>query len=195
MIPPTIASMCCIRLTILAILFGLCTDVDVASGDEVEAWSALRAGRHVALMRHTDAPGTGDPPGFRIDDCATQRNLTAKGRLDAATIGSRLRAEGISVERIYSSPWCRCMDTAKLLALGSVEVEPMLGGMVLLNNQREVSIARARALIEKWAGSGILLLVTHGFNIQALTGISPASGEIVVVRSGSSERVGRLTLN
>src|SRR5215216_4199092 len=117
-IPPTIASMCCIQLAILAILFGLCTEVDVASADEVEAWTALRAGRHVALMRHTDAPGSGDPPGFRIDDCATQRNLTAKGRLDAATIGSRLRAEGISVERIYSSSWCRCMDTAKLLALG-----------------------------------------------------------------------------
>jgi hypothetical protein len=60
---------------------------DIASADEAEAWTALHAGRHVALMRHTDAPGgAGDPPGFRVDDCATQRNLSAKGRADAARI-------------------------------------------------------------------------------------------------------------
>ena len=100
-------------------------------------------------MRHTDAPGgAGDPPGFRVDDCAAQRNLSAKGRADAARIGARLRSEGIAVERILSSPWCRCMDTAA--------------------------------------------------NIWALTGISPASGEIVVLRKGSggsSEAVGRLILD
>jgi phosphohistidine phosphatase SixA len=62
----------------------------------------------VTAMRHTDAPGgAGDPPGFRVDDCATQRNLSAKGRADAARIGARLRSEGIAVERILSSPWCR----------------------------------------------------------------------------------------
>jgi hypothetical protein len=69
-----------IRFAWFAILLGFCAAADIASAGEAEAWTALRAGRHVALMRHTDAPGgAGDPPGFRLDDCATQRNLSAKG--------------------------------------------------------------------------------------------------------------------
>jgi phosphohistidine phosphatase SixA len=189
-----------IRCAIFTILLGLCTAADIASADEAEtAWTALRAGRHVALMRHTDAPGgVGDPPGFRLDDCATQRNLSAKGRADAARIGARLRSELIAVERIVSSQWCRCMDTATLLELGPVEAEPTFGNVVVLREQATSLIAGARAVIDKWAGSGILLVVTHGANIRALTGIAPASGEIVVVRSGSggnTEPVGRLTLD
>ena len=159
--------MCRIRFALLAILLGFCAAADIASAGEAEAWTALRAGRHVALMRHADAPGgAGDPPGFRLDDCATQRNLSARGRADAARIGARLRSEGIAVERI-------------------------------LSDQRASLTAGARAVIEKWTGRGILLVVTHGANIFALTGISPASGEIVVVRTGSggsSESVGRLIL-
>jgi phosphohistidine phosphatase SixA len=189
-----------IRCAIFTLLLGLCTAADVASADQAEtAWTALRAGRHVALMRHTDAPGgVGDPPGFRLDDCASQRNLSAKGRADAARIGARLRSERIAVERIVSSPWCRCMDTATLLELGPVEAEPTFGNVVVLREQATSLIAGARAVIDKWAESGILLVVTHGANIRALTGIAPASGEIVVVRSGSggnTEPVGRLTLD
>jgi phosphohistidine phosphatase SixA len=186
------------RFVILTILLAVCTAPDIASADQAEAWTALRAGRHVALMRHTDAPGgVGDPPGFRIDDCATQRNLSAKGRADAARIGARLRSEGIAVEKILSSPWCRCMDTATLLALGPVEAEPTFGNVVVLNDQTEALTAGARAVIDKWTGSGTLLVVTHGANVRALTGISPASGEIVVVRSegGGSKPVGRLILD
>ena len=101
------AATCRVRFAILALLLGFCT-ADIASADEADAWTALHAGRHVALMRHNDAPGgAGDPPGFRVDDCATQCNLSAKERADAARIGARLRKEGIAVERILSSPWCR----------------------------------------------------------------------------------------
>jgi hypothetical protein len=90
------------------------------------------------------------------------------------------------------------MDTATLLELGPVEAEPTFGNVVVLSEQRESLTAGARPVIDKWTGSGILLVVTHGANIQALAGISPASGEIVVIRSGSggsSERVGRLILH
>jgi phosphohistidine phosphatase SixA len=188
-----------IRFAIFAIFLGFGTAADTAGAGEAEAWTALRSGRHVALMRHADAPGGfGDPPGFRIDDCATQRNLSAKGRADALRIGARLRSEGIAVDRILSSPWCRCKDTATLLKLGPVEAEPTFGNVVVLSDQRESLTAGARAVIGKWTGSGILVVVTHGANIQALTGISPASGEIVVVRGGSSggsEPVGRLMLD
>jgi phosphohistidine phosphatase SixA len=188
-----------IRFVLVAVLLSFCTAADVASADEAEAWAALRTGRHVALMRHTDAPGgAGDPAGFRLDDCATQRNLSARGRADALRIGARLRSEGIAVERLLSSPWCRCMDTATLLEAGPVETSSTFGNVVVLSDQREALTAGARAVIDKWTGSGILLVVTHGANIAALTGISPASGEIVVVRSGSgggSKPVGRLVLD
>ena len=188
-----------ICLLMIAILFGAGTAAESALAGEAEAWAALRAGRHVALMRHADAPGGfGDPPGFQVDDCATQRNLSAKGRADATRIGARLRSEGIAAEKILASPWCRCVDTATLLQLGPVEAAPTFGNVVVLRDQRESLTSGARTVIEKWTGSGTLLIVTHGANIQALTGIQPASGEIVVVRGGSGggrEAVGRLMLD
>ena len=186
------------RVAIFAILLGFCGTAQIATADDAaNAWEALRAGGHVALMRHSDAPGFGDPSGFRVDDCATQRNLSAKGRTDAAKIGARLKSEGIAIEKIVSSPWCRCKDTAALLNLGVVETEATFGNVVVLRDQRESLAAGARALIAKWTGRGNLLVVTHGANIAALTTISPASGEIVVVRggSGSAEPVGRLKLD
>ena len=82
------------RFVIFTVLLAFCGMVDVAGADDAaDAWKALRAGGHVALMRHADAPGgVGDPPGFRVDDCATQRNLSEKGRVDAEKIGARLKA-------------------------------------------------------------------------------------------------------
>jgi phosphohistidine phosphatase SixA len=181
---------------IFALLLGFCSTAEIAGADDAaDAWKALRSGGHVALMRHADAPGGfGDPPGFRVEDCATQRNLSEKGRADAEKIGSRLKREGIAFDKILSSPWCRCIDTARLANLGTVETEATFGNVVVLRDQRETLTSGARALIAKWTARGNLLAVTHGANIQALTGISPASGEIVVVRCGSGEPVGRLTL-
>ena len=178
------------------LLFG--TAGTAAADQADDAWSALRAGAHVALMRHADAPGgLGDPPGFRVEDCATQRNLSPKGRADAEKIGAQIKQEGVAFERIVSSPWCRCVDTAKLLDLGTVETEPTLGNVVVLRDQREALTAGARALIAGWKVRGNLLVVTHGANIFALTGVSPASGEIVVVKGGSDRAspVGRLLLD
>jgi phosphohistidine phosphatase SixA len=187
------------RFAIFTVLLGFCGTAGVAGADDASnAWKALQAGGHVALMRHADAPGgVGDPPGFRIDDCATQRNLSEKGRADAGKIGSRLKREGIAFGKILSSPWCRCKDTATLLNLGAIETEATFGNVVVLRDQREMLTAGARALIAKWNGPSNLLVVTHGANIAALTTISPASGEIVVVRggSGSVEPVGRLMLD
>jgi phosphohistidine phosphatase SixA len=187
------------RFAIVAVLLGFCGSVEIAVADEAaNAWNALRAGGHVALMRHADAPGgVGDPPGFRVDDCATQRNLSPKGRADAEKVGSRLKQEGIAFGKIVSSPWCRCIDTAKLLNLGAVETDATFGNVVVLRDQRETLTAGGRALIAKWTGRENLLVVTHGANIFALTGISPASGEIVVVKGGSdrAEPVGRLLLD
>lgn len=184
-----------IGFAILVVLLGLGATAKRAGAGEAEAWAALRAGGHVALMRHADAPGgVGDPAGFRLGDCATQRNLSAKGRTDAEKIGARLKSKGIAFEKIVASPWCRCMDTATLLKLGPVIAEPTFSNVVVLPEQRQSLTAGARALIAEWNGSGNLLAVTHGANIAALTGIQPASGEIVVVRN-DGQAVGRLLLD
>jgi phosphohistidine phosphatase SixA len=187
------------RLVIFTVLLGFCGTVEVAGADDAaDAWKALRAGGHVALMRHADAPGgVGDPPGFRVDDCATQRNLSDKGRADSEKIGARLKREGIAFEKILSSPWCRCIDTARLLNLGTVETEATFGNVVVLKDQRQTLTTGARALIARWTAGGNLLVVTHGANIQALTGTWLASGEIVVVKGGSdrAEPAGRLLLD
>jgi phosphohistidine phosphatase SixA len=181
------------RIALIALTLAVALNARVpAWADEAAAWAALSAGGHVALMRHTDAPGgTGDPPGFKLEDCATQRNLSPKGRGEASQIGTRLKAEGIAFEKILSSPWCRCMDTARLLDMGAVEPAPTFSNVVVLREQTETLTDGARALIAGWQGAGTLLVVTHGANIRALTGISPATGEIVVV-DRSTEAVGRI---
>jgi phosphohistidine phosphatase SixA len=185
------------RIFARSLLFLLCLlATGPAAADEAAAWAALRAGGHVALMRHALAPGGGDPPGFRLDDCATQRNLSAEGRADAAAVGAGLRTAGIRIDKVLSSPWCRCVDTARLMDVGAVEIAPTFANAYVLRDRREELTAGARALIEGWEGPGNLLVVTHGANIHLLTGGgNPASGEIVVLSTdddGSIREVGRI---
>jgi len=166
----------------LALLFLILTGT--ARADEAAAWAALRQGGVVALMRHGDAPGVGDPPGWRLDDCATQRNLGEQGRAEARAVGARLRAERIAVARVVSSPWCRCLDTARLVDVGPVQIEPTFANAFILRDRREALRDGGRAAVAAWRGPGVLLVVTHGENIHALTGRTPATAEIVVVAAG-----------
>ena len=156
------------------------------------ALAALKTGRHYGLMRHAKAPGRDDPADFRHGDCATQRNLSQRGRSDAVAVGQRLRREGVRFDRIASSPWCRCLDTARLVDLGPVEISEAFSNVVVLSDRREAIIRAGREAIVSW--SGALLIVTHGANIAGLVGINPGSGEIVVVtrRQDKLEVVGRL---
>ena len=171
-----------------------------AFADEAAAWAALREGGHVALMRHTDAPGPpGDPPGFRVDDCKTQRNLSEQGKADAKAVGERLKAQRVPIGKVLSSPWCRCVDTARLMRVGAVQTEPAFSNVVVLNDRVAELTERGRAVIDAWKGPGTLLVVTHGANIAVLTGgTNPASGEIVVVRpkgDGTLREFGRLPMS
>jgi len=176
---------------LIACIVALAAMPGASLADEAAAWRALRMGGHVALMRHTDAPGgVGDPPGFKLDDCATQRNLSDRGRAEARAIGARLKAEKIAFGSILTSPWCRCTETARLLDLGPAKVAPTFGNVVVLRDQVEALTQGGRAVIGSWEGPTNLLVVTHGANIQALTGgYNPAAGEIVVVAGGSGGRV------
>ncbi len=162
---------------------------DAADAEDQAAWDGLRSGGHVALIRHALAPGTGDPAAFRLGDCGTQRNLSDEGRAQAARIGARFRAEGIGSAGVFSSQWCRCLETAELLALGPVEALPILNSFY---ERRENEDRQTRAL-EAWiAGQDLerpVVLVTHQVNITALTGVFPSSGEMVVIRRSEDGRL------
>ena len=181
-----------IVLTILVLAL-VCLPV---RADEAAALAALRQGGYVALMRHAAAPGgAGDPPGFRLDDCSTQRNLSAKGRADAVAVGERLKRDGVAFGRILASPWCRCRETGELMAMGPVTTEPAFSNAYVLADKRDALTQEARSVIARWDKAGNLLVVTHGANIAALTGINPAEGEIVVLAprdKGALELIGRL---
>jgi phosphohistidine phosphatase SixA len=161
-------------------------------------WEALRAGGKVALIRHALAPGTGDPPGFVLEDCATQRNLSDEGRAQAARLGEAFRADGVAVDRVLSSGWCRCIETAAL-AFGAAEVWPPLHSFFQDSSTGPAQTAETRAAAAAWTGPSTLVLVTHQVNITALTGSVPGSGEVIVLepapsRSDGFTVAGRLTI-
>lgn len=160
------------------------------SGDAL--WTELRTGNgYVVMLRHTSTePGTGDPPGFVLSDCATQRNLSAAGREEARTIGAGFRERGVPVHRVGSSRYCRGLETARLLDLGTVVPEPALDSMF---EEREDTGRRAeelRSFVVSHRGQrGVLVLVTHQANIAAVSGVSPRAGEAVVLRADDAGRV------
>lgn len=157
-----------------------------AAEGEAALWDALRKGGHVALIRHAVAPGTGDPSHFSLRDCTTQRNLSDEGRSQATKIGLQIRANDLRTARFYSSQWCRCLDTARLIGMGKVNELPILNSF-FQDSERESSQNQA---LKKWlTGQSLeqpLLLVTHQVNITAISGVYPASGEIVVMRRASN---------
>lgn len=159
-----------------------------------QALERLRAGGAVMVIRHARAPGVGDPPEFRLDDCATQRNLSEDGREQARGIGLRLRAENVRIGRVLSSRWCRALDTARLAFGETVEPFPALDSFFANREADAAQTRRIQDLIDGWrADAGVLVLVTHQVNITALTGLFPSEGEILVLTPGS-RHIDRLRL-
>jgi phosphohistidine phosphatase SixA len=158
-------------------------------------WNAVRSGGAFVMMRHAIAPGTGDPSGFRLEDCATQRNLSEEGRAQAHAVGEVLRKNGLDGAEIRSSQWCRCLETARLLGLGSVEPLPALNSFFDERANGPIQTEALREWLSNRNESRPLVLVTHQVNISALTGFTPRSGEAVVARiskEGSVEKLGVL---
>jgi phosphohistidine phosphatase SixA len=158
-----------------------------AADDSQNAWAVLVNGGHVALIRHGNAPpGFGDPPGFKIDDCATQRNLDEKGRAQARALGEAFRQHRVRADKILSSPWCRCLETARLMALGPVDGT----WAVAASDRSPERLAALRQMLANWRGPGTLVVVTHALTVQALVGIMPGQAETVVVRPKPGQEPG-----
>jgi len=197
-LPPSISR----RLLALAALalIGLA----VAPADlfaQADAWQLLRQPGHVVLMRHSDAPGSGgfgDPPGFRLEDCATQRNLSDEGRAHARRTGEAFRKNGVTFDRVLSSPWCRCTETARLAVGREAEAFTPLSNLVGRGEHRESQVKAVKTYLAGLGASTRAIFVTHGIVINALTGIQPASGEMVIVKPGPGGEptvVGRLRVD
>jgi len=165
---------------------------------ESNLWRLLEKGGQVMVMRHTSTEsGIGDPPGFRLGDCATQRNLSEAGRIEAREVGAAFARRGIILERVLSSEWCRCLETAEL-AFG--KTQPWEPANSFFDNPSE-RLARTEAMRQRVAdfrGPSNLMIVTHQVNIQALAGVNTAMSEIVVLTpdlNGGFKFAGKLRLN
>ena len=143
-----------------------------------------RPGR-VLLLPHAHAPGTGDPAQFKPHVCRTQRNLDAAGRKQAARLGERLRAAGVARAKIYSSQWCRCLETARLLKLGPVNELPALDALSERPEERQRQIDALRNFLAGLPRDGGVpfIMVTHPAVIGVLTGggAAPAAGVILAL--------------
>jgi phosphohistidine phosphatase SixA len=156
-----------------------------ARADEA-AWEQLKSSG-IVIFRHANAPGVGDPAGFVIGDCATQRNLDEKGRAQARAIGEAFRARGIEVGAVLTSQWCRARDTAELAFPGRVKDEPAFNSFFGDRTTEPEQTAAARRIMLEWKGPGALVIVSHQVNISALTSIAPRSGEGIVLRNAGND--------
>ena len=167
------------RSAVAFLLVGLVTGPAAVSADE-QVWALLKGGGQVILIRHAiTTPGVGDPPGMRLEDCSTQRNLSAGGRDDARRIGDAFRARGIGVDDVRSSIWCRCLDTATL-AFGTANPWLPLNSFFRSRDREPAQTRTVREMVSRHRG-GTVVFVTHQVNITALTGLFPDEGEMIIL--------------
>ena len=147
-----------------------------------QAWNLAQEGDRIIFIRHSLAPGGGDPPGFKIDDCKTQRNLNRKGINQSKKIGKLFQKNKVPIDQVLSSQWCRCKDTAKyafseyteFTALNSTFQSPF-------DKNEGKQLKELYNYVKKWNGNGKnLVLITHYSIITAVTNAVPSSGEIVI---------------
>lgn len=152
-----------------------------------DAQAALRAGGVVAAFRHALAPGTFDPPEFKLGQCSTQRNLSDEGRAQARQIGAWFTANSLKPAQVRASPWCRCMDTATL-AFGRAEAWAALGsprGSPERTNADHLGQLRAALVAAGRRKQSFEVWVTHMFVLSDLVATNTASGEGLILQAGA----------
>jgi len=177
-----------IALLIFSLIFTLSPQTSMAN--ELAIWDKLQGTApkgYVLLLRHSLAPGVGDPENFDLRDCSTQRNLSAVGRQDAQDVGRWLARREIKIARVESSRWCRAKETANLLNLGKVRLNRNLDSLFeeadALNHPQTIKVRKQ--IVDHRNKSGMLILVGHFVNIAAITNVGVDSGEGVLVRADS----------
>lgn len=182
----TVRGICANRLMRGGLTLGLLVAaIGAALAQPDDALARMREGGNVLLIRHAATePGVGDPPGFRLGQCATQRNLSDEGRRQARALGEALLAARVPLAAVRSSRWCRCLDTARLAFESRVAVEPW-PALDSFFDDRDAGPSQTRAALAALdavpTGSN-WVWVTHQVNISALTGAGAAPGEVVVAR-------------
>jgi phosphohistidine phosphatase SixA len=160
-------------------------------------WKRIEQGGVTVVMRHAQTEaGVGDPPGFRLEDCSTQRNLSEEGRAHARRVGAAFKAHGVTPARVLSSLWCRCIETAEL-AFRQHEAEPALNSFFGERRSEPAQSAAVKKLVSSVKRGEVLALVTHQVNITALIRTPAAPAEIIVLapaEGGEVRLVGRLSI-
>jgi phosphohistidine phosphatase SixA len=164
--------------------------------EEQALWQELRKGGYVLLIRHADAPGTFDPPGFKLGVCSTQRNLSEEGRAQSKRLGELIRSQNVPIAQVFSSEWCRCIDTASL-AFGAANVKTWPAISSPRGGDEKQARSNVEAVRQRIAQASLktnMALMTHMFNIQDITGSRASQGEIVVLRAQDKQLrvVGRI---
>ncbi len=165
------------------------------SPSEEQLWHALRSGGHAVLMRHALAPGGGDPPGWTLANCASQRNLSAAGVRQAQRSGALFRQNGLRDLPVYTSQWCRARETAQAMALGSITEHPGLNSFFQRPEHRERILESLQQLVGQLASGPSVLMVSHQVTVRAISGVALESGGMLVVelhKDGSVRPIGRL---
>ena len=174
-----------LRLFFFFITFTLLFTQEKLAAAQSELANKLNDGTHVLLIRHADAPGYGDPRNYQIGQCSTQRNLGDLGRKQAKNTGDWLSSQGIGQAKVYSSPWCRCLDTASLLNKGEVKKEMALGSFFDDMSQAKKQtdgLTKFIAVERKQFPNTPIIMVTHHVNIQSYVGVVVNSGDMVLVK-------------
>jgi phosphohistidine phosphatase SixA len=179
-----------VKRTLMVVISSLILSLTAqpAYSNDLRIWDTLQGTTpkgYVLLLRHSYAPGIGDPTNFKLGDCSTQRNLSDQGRQDAKEIGEWLKRREVKVSRVESSRWCRAKETARLLDIGRVRLNKNLDSLFqetdLVNHPQTLKVRKR--IIDYRKNSGLLILVGHYVNIAALTNVGVDSGEGVLVRA------------
>ena len=141
----------------------------------------LQEGGKLIFIRHAYAPGSGDPINFNLNDCSSQRNLDKNGKEQAKKIGNFFKEKKIPIQKVISSQWCRCKETA-LIAFSNYQIKSFLNSFYSkkYSKNREPQIEELKLFIKKWDRKKNLILITHYVVISEILNYAPSSGEIVV---------------
>ncbi len=145
-------------------------------------WSQLKKGGYVILMRNSAVDeGLGDPKGYKVNDCATQLNLTDKGRAEAQKIGDEFKKRKIPIKQVFTSAFCRAKETAQL-AFGKADVWEALNSFYDKPNRKSEQTRLLHQRLESPPTDGTnLVLVTHGYNIVSAVGLNPDPGDMLII--------------